>query len=728
MIPCLLTLLCCLTFEPCLGCHWTNIVVRNGTWCCGHTGKPDDTIKNVSTPPTPPKPPTTTTPTPTSPPEPHPIGDCPCGQDIEGMEMAMKKWGEVTNNKSMIDNRVLSQDPEFTPYLVRPWVVRIVITKDSGENIDCSGSILNKRYIITAAHCFCSNLVVCSTDHQGVKNIHELAEEPRLGTHLMLHLGNLKLKTNITQKGIQKLIIHPNYRQMTSESVVGHTDVALIKTNNDLFEMLPNNTIRGKSVQPICLPPKLGYDPRKNQAHKKIFEAFEDMDCRVIKGFRDKKAPYPYTKEDFEHLHLPSHGWLECHPAKYTNAWQTNIVGRSTFITSYGSTSREDFHENVRYQCSTNSYGPADSIFSLCHSKCHKKLMEPVEIKIPKFPVCSNSPLCNLTIHSTRERTKYVTEGNPSWADETCIKFLKEKMHEVGPIFEEELKKLGMGKTNDSVGMFNPSLIWIKIVDTDKDKTEHMCYPWPYDEKQNNLIRNMFDVPLKHGWCETCKEGSTHKCMPEPNKGWGWCQPQCDEEMYPPVENLIHEAAVDSFKYEGCSINFNMNTELCTAAPAHKGYGQVWSYNGKDFKLIQKELRVLHDPVKDEFTETRQHTNNVGDVCYGDAGGSVWKFWVFRDNDKKAEIRKHKLAVLTGVISRFEEQCGWMNPIHSNEHHNYKSKQTTSTRITAIHDWINYHIKDGRCQEKKSTDKPKDGSMDEEEVYMDDMYSPFEDN
>ena len=104
----------------------------------------------------------------------------------------------------------------------------------------------------------------------------------------MLHLGNPKLKTNITQKGIQKLIIHPNYRQMTSESVVGHTDVALIKTNNDLFEMLPNNTIRGKSVQPICLPPKLGYDPRKNQAHKKIFEAFEDMDCRVIKGFRGK--------------------------------------------------------------------------------------------------------------------------------------------------------------------------------------------------------------------------------------------------------------------------------------------------------------------------------------------------------------------------------------------------------------------------------------------------------
>lgn len=187
-----------------------------------------------------------------------------------------------------------------------------------------------------------------------------VAEEPRLGTHVMLHLGNTKMKTNITLRGIQRLIVHPNYYQITSESVVGHTDVALIKTKNDLFELKNDGTIRGRSVQPICLPPKLGYDPSKNQTNQKIFEAFEDLDCKVVNSKimlyipksstsnnSDKKPPYPYTEKDFAHLNLPWQQWLSCHPGKYTSAWQVNIMGRSTFITSYGSTSREDFHEKV---------------------------------------------------------------------------------------------------------------------------------------------------------------------------------------------------------------------------------------------------------------------------------------------------------------------------------------------------------------------------------------------
>ena len=126
--------------------------------------------------------------------------------------------------------------------------------------------------------------------------------------------------------------------------------------------------------------------------------------------------------------------------------------------------------------------------------------MEPIEIKIPKFPVCSTSPMCNTTIYGTR--TKYVTEGNPSWADETCKKFLEEKSNETFSIFNEELKRLGMGKSNDSVKNYNPSLSWIKIVDTDHNNTEHMCYPYPYfgSHMTRNILRNMFDIPFKHGW------------------------------------------------------------------------------------------------------------------------------------------------------------------------------------------------------------------------------------
>ena len=123
------------------------LLPRNGTWCCGGGGQ-QDVPTDVPPPPPPPSTTTkTTTPTTkppsTTPPRPH-VEDCPCGENIEGMEMAMEKWAKATKNESAIENRVLSQDPEFTPYLVRPWVVRIVVTKDSGEKIECSGSILNK--------------------------------------------------------------------------------------------------------------------------------------------------------------------------------------------------------------------------------------------------------------------------------------------------------------------------------------------------------------------------------------------------------------------------------------------------------------------------------------------------------------------------------------------------------------------------------------------------------
>jgi hypothetical protein len=50
----------------------------------------------------------------------------------------------------------------------------------------------------------------------------------------------------------------------------------------------------------------------------------------------------------------------------------------------------------------------------------------------------------------------------------------------------------------------------------------------------------------------------------------------------------------------------------------------------------------------------RQHTSAVGDACFGDAGGSVWKMWRFRDPASPSADRPSQLAVLTGVVSRLE--------------------------------------------------------------------------
>ena len=113
---------------------------------------------------------------------------------------------------------------------------------------------------------------------------------------------------------------------------------------------------------------------------------------------------------------------------------------------------------------------------------------------------------------------------------------------------------------------------------------------------------------------------------------------------------MIHEAVVDSFLYENCSTNVNPMTEFCTGVPVVRGYAQVWDWSNDQWIKIGNELRGTSAKTR---LRTRQHTSQLGDVCYGDAGGSVWKYWMFRDPNSDSSERGRKLAVLTGVISRF---------------------------------------------------------------------------
>ena len=266
-----------------------------------------------------------------------------------------------------------------------------------------------------------------------------------------------------------------------------------------------------------------------------------------------KNVPYPFKEVDI------NKGWLACHPGEFSHASEINIEGRNTFITAFGSTARQDVHEEVRYQCLTNSYGPTDSIFEYCHTKCHKDVTEPVEI---------------LTNYNGSTKVQAKQFANPSLADPVCDKFREEKLAEALQIHDKEMGEPELTEQGHMLNKKYNFLGWIKIRKKSSGE-EVLCYPHKYKEGLRNA-RSMWDFPYRHGWCEVCKKGNTHDCMPSPQKNWGWCQPECDEEfMQPDVHEEAHEAVVDSFVYENCSKSINTWTEFCTGVPILSGYGQV---------------------------------------------------------------------------------------------------------------------------------------------------------
>jgi len=658
------------------GCHFTKIKYENGTWCC-----PDvefsDTVSNITFPPIPTG--TTESTEATAPPI-IPSGDCVCGL---GVDLIKENFEEEEEGSSRISNA----DNAKAKKIIRPWLVKILVEKDSRDIIQCTGSILNRRWIITAAHCFCGVLIPCGTDKEGFEKEIKVKME-----RIKMWFGTPATEEKVRgPMDATRVLVHPDYFQGPHRAPQP-VDVALIETKSDLeLQKIENANDKITGLVPICLPPDPNVHPeeifpteeeKKNETGKanRTKNTFEDMDCWLT-----NTADMLGNTQGFD----PDQGYLKCNPKAFTDPFDVHIASSTSFITAFGSTSRESGrhgYKELRYLCRTNAYGPRDSLFHDCYGKCHKDVEAPILVD-----------------------GKQTKASNPSLADPVCKKFL-EKVAKSG-MMDKDFKKMTEKKSMRGI---DPS----KVEIFDDDDNLHTCYPFDEFKKTEN-IRSGFEYPFRHGWCSVCERkgvNSSMKCdsLLKEDSNWGWCLPECDEDFKQPegheYHEYPHEVAVDAFVYENCSNGIDTFKEFCTGAKLATAYTLRYMMSGGDFELVDGVHRHFSPGDPDWSNNPSivrpgsryqglQHTQVSGDVCYGDAGGSVWKLWSFRHRNKDDYTRpkQGKLAVLTGIISRFEQHCGFFRP-DQNEHWWRPVQHSIHARVTSIRNWIIGYIKtSGSC-------------------------------
>ncbi|OXA60559.1 CLIP domain-containing serine protease 14D [Folsomia candida] len=177
---------------------------------------------------------TTTTTTTTPPPTPHASGQASIPQKLIDEKFHLIPALMDCSN-AITSDRIIGG--EVVPHGSLPWMARLGYRHKGTGKLEyyCGGSVINKRYILTAGHCT-----------QGFDDNFVLAEV-RLGEHdtttdvdCNQDLGNIC--SLVEDFKIERIITHPQHNTVTKQN-----DIALLRLNQDI-------SFGSYFVQPICLP------------------------------------------------------------------------------------------------------------------------------------------------------------------------------------------------------------------------------------------------------------------------------------------------------------------------------------------------------------------------------------------------------------------------------------------------------------------------------------------
>lgn len=193
-----------------------------------------------------------------------------------GCKCGIAKRGKA-KNASEFSRIVNGYEPEH-----RPWMVYLQIRSklDDANLGTCAGSIINKRWIISAGHCFCiSN--PCKETPRGTEIQYNPSEYIRAVVGLK-DVASAARYPHLTFTP-KRVIIYPKYMPVKHDQ----DDLALIELDKNMdFDF--------QKVMPICLPPTKKFPDSKGSAYVAGWGAVHESKCTTNEG-----GPAPFTRCKF---------------------------------------------------------------------------------------------------------------------------------------------------------------------------------------------------------------------------------------------------------------------------------------------------------------------------------------------------------------------------------------------------------------------------------------------